>query len=410
MSSLSDRFNELRSANDFAYVDMQLQYIIGRIGIDAILDKIGVEFDRGQTGRYVYGFCPDHYEFTGRYPSHPKWSVDSETGHTYCWTESRASNLLEVTKRVMNFQSIKQAADYLLGDEKLPTCMELRRIESSKPRQQEPECVPEHNDSLNAVREIVDSGEYDSMAVSFFAKNGITEDTMHRFHVASVGSGFLKERALIPFYDCHERDRLVGYVAVDVNGKRQYVRKKVREYIRFSGISRFSDIRKAYETCLQRYKKALFCDNAPTASHLFGLSTLSCDELVYAVLVEGERDVMKLQQEGFNALGTHGTHLTQQQKKLLHEFGARRIYICFDGDRPGIEAAERVYSSIRTDFESVSIVRLPAEKDNPKMYSREEFLPFLRDEFSGKSNYWGSKVNNGRQNGILSRLKGKASR
>ena len=87
---------------------------------------------------------------------------------------------------------------------------------------------------------------------------------------------------------------------------------------------------------------------------------------------------MKMQQEGFPCVGTHGSHVTFEQLSILRNVGCKTICIMFDGDNAGRQGAK---NSIQLAFEKgfKAYDFNPYSKD-PKKYNREELLELVHQQ------------------------------
>lgn len=95
----------------------------------------------------------------------------------------------------------------------------------------------------------------------------------------------------------------------------------------------------------------------------FNKAKLTIAKWKFALLVEGQMDLLMAQQAGYtNAVATSGTALTKHQLEMLCRF-SRNLMIAYDADNAGIEAARRAWLlalSLRMD---VKMVRLPKGQD-----------------------------------------------
>ncbi len=95
----------------------------------------------------------------------------------------------------------------------------------------------------------------------------------------------------------------------------------------------------------------------------FNKAKLTISKWKFALLVEGQMDLLMAQQAGYtNAVATSGTALTKYQLEMLCRF-SRNLMIAYDADNAGIEAARRAWLlalSLRMD---VKMVRLPKGQD-----------------------------------------------
>jgi DNA primase len=82
-----------------------------------------------------------------------------------------------------------------------------------------------------------------------------------------------------------------------------------------------------------------------------------------AVVVEGNTDVIALRQEGFEpVVASMGTALTERQLKELQRL-TRRLYLCFDADAAGEDAALRGMEAAAALGFDVRVVTLPQGQD-----------------------------------------------
>ena len=91
-----------------------ISWLMPSVDVPTVLDKLGVDHE-GVRGGEIRGFCPDHHLYTGRQPSHPYWTVNVETGETYCFTEGRGSNLVWIVRRLLECRRADDAAKFLAG-------------------------------------------------------------------------------------------------------------------------------------------------------------------------------------------------------------------------------------------------------------------------------------------------------
>ena len=99
-----------------------------------------------------------------------------------------------------------------------------------------------------------------------------------------------------------------------------------------------------------------------------------------AIVVEGYTDVIGLHEAGFkNVVATLGTALTEQHIKILSRF-VKQIYLIFDGDEAGQNAAQRALQFIdatKADFYSVLIPDNQDPLEYISEHSSEEFKALL---------------------------------
>ena len=70
------------------------------------------------------------------------------------------------------------------------------------------------------------------------------------------------------------------------------------------------------------------------------------------VLVEGPRDSLRLLKSGVPALSILGTqNWSDKKRRLLERAGVRKIVLLMDGDKPGKDAAEAIYPTLKDRFD-----------------------------------------------------------
>jgi DNA primase len=97
------------------------------------------------------------------------------------------------------------------------------------------------------------------------------------------------------------------------------------------------------------------------------------------VLVEGERDAIKLLQEGIATVSTHGAKLTMEQMEIILSLNPKEIYLAFDGDEAGRSATKKSLKMLEGKVNYVIPMDIPLGKD-PKKFNGEEFLEFMNSE------------------------------
>lgn len=101
-----------------------------------------------------------------------------------------------------------------------------------------------------------------------------------------------------------------------------------------------------------------------------------------AILVEGYFDVISLHQEGIkNVIASSGTALSQYQLKIISRY-TKNLYIIYDSDKAGVNAANRVMDLAIEEGMNVKLVSLPDGEDPDsiiKNYGKNTFNKYLRD-------------------------------
>jgi DNA primase len=91
-----------------------------------------------------------------------------------------------------------------------------------------------------------------------------------------------------------------------------------------------------------------------------------------ALIVEGQIDALRLIYSGFNwTVAGQGTAFGEEQAKELIQLGVRQVYLAFDGDKAGQEAAVKVGNIFQKEGVEVLVLQLP-EKCDPDLVLQEK--------------------------------------
>ncbi len=124
--------------------------------------------------------------------------------------------------------------------------------------------------------------------------------------------------------------------------------------------------------------------------HLYGLYQTK-DSIIKndsAILVEGNIDLIALWHYGFtNVVASLGTALTEEQVKLLSRY-TKNIYILYDSDSAGKEAAARAVNTFITQSIFPKLITLPSNTD-PDDFLEEHGAGALRDYIDDAKTFYG---------------------
>ncbi len=103
--------------------------------------------------------------------------------------------------------------------------------------------------------------------------------------------------------------------------------------------------------------------------HVYGLNLLKRNKLADVIMVEGYMDVIRLVKAGVeNTVAGLGTALTQEQARLLKRY-VPAVYLCYDGDSAGQNAALRGLDILAKEELDVRVIVIPGGLD-PDDYVR----------------------------------------
>lgn len=372
--------------------------------MEDILNALSISHKECHGEDVIRGKCPDHFIFTGRYPSgDTDWVVDVNTGMTFCHTEKRGSNILWIAKRIKGFKTDEETLEFLLDGRDIKTRFQkilggekrkgfnIKKTENANNNENNKE-LELFNKRIDVAKRMIDNGFISDETIKFFENDDIKYETIKKFNVVSFTNGFSKYRCLIPFYDYINLNKLVGYVAVNTLSKHDYILNTGRTYFKMQNINDTKSVFFTYRKMLENYKKAIYLKGSLMSEHLFGLNNLikegTLKDKIY--LVEGERDAIKMQQEGFPCVGTHGSDISLGQLDILHNVGIKKLFFIYDSDIAGREGAiKSIELSLNKGFKAFDIC--PKDKD-PKKYSKKEMQDLISEQVD-ESCEWSGLIN-----------------
>ena len=343
-----------------------------KIDVHTVLERLGVRGISPERNGQIWAYCPDHHLFVDREPSHPKWSINVDTGKTYCFTESRGSNLVYTAARLLKEErggveevTGREAVEWMMGDGSDLSMGTLKALKEKFKALRDVECKQEQEKREHTVKELQDIRTllengvvYDTGYHYFMYPPGkkptlIEKPTVDFFKVVECRHGKYANRVINPFY---MRDELVGFCATDILGQEEWLDRHP-------------------SASSKHYKKVLFPRGFVRRECLFNFDNIPQNP-EWVFVVEGARDAMKLYQFGYHAGAVLGSGITPEQIKLLAERNPRHVAIMFDGDDAGYEANRKIHKALVEHFDAHKAV-LP-RNDDPKTVDKAWIERFLK--------------------------------
>lgn len=318
-------------------------------------------------GNQWKGYCPDHVLHDGHAQHLPKWFMNAENGDCICFTSSKASNFIYVAKRMYRLNSIEETIQILTNGEKLilpPPDFVFNEEVNNTRNLDEQKKQEELKKGIEMVHKLLKRGELSDKCIEYFANDGINKDTLDFLGICSIDTGYLEGRAIIPFIN-QERE-ICGYIAVNYMGKEWWVKKQYDKMKKIDSEVKIESIEKSY-------RKTLYCPGFTSRNHLYGLYEVlnGGENIKDLVLVEGERDAIKLLQEGIDCVSVHGTFLKDEQKTMIKKLNPQKLFLGFDMDKAGNEATIKAYNTLISEVEDLYVLNFPNGQD-PKKFNRDE--------------------------------------
>lgn len=379
MANLKDLLKqkkEKRYKNIFV-TEEEVSSLVNQVGIQNILKSLGIDYRQTKTGVFL-GYCPDHQIYCGRIPDKPKWYC-FENGKTFCHTERRSSNIVTIAKNLLGLKNDREALERLLNGRELQIINVPKFAQVKKLKEQSLQLKQKRQKSLKHIQKILDEGFISYECLKYFEKDGISEQTLKKFGICSCRNGIYKDRAIIPFLN--QKWELIGFNAVDYLGKEQWIKRKFLEYKLLNGEpENKEDILNQIQ---KKYRKVLFCPGFKSSEHLYGCfeNVSYRDGIDYLVLVEGQRDCLKLMQQGIPCVALHGVNLSKQQTLMIEKISNKEVFLGFDMDEAGNKACESAYEILNDKIQSLYVLEFQEGKD-PKKFNRSELLTIINNSRS----------------------------
>lgn len=182
------------------------------------------------------------------------------------------------------------------------------------------------------------------------------------------------------------------------------IRNEIGDVIAFSGRQLRADPNSgkyvnSSETFIFRKSKVLFALDRAKKPILKEKAALVC---------EGQLDVISCHELGIeHAIAPLGTAFTREHARLLRRYTSH-VLICYDADKAGLAAAERLFRELVPEGLSVRVVCMPAG-DDPDTYLKSHGVDAFRQLLTEAKEFFDFKLENARAQGTLDSAAGRAA-
>ena len=341
-----------------------------------IVDVIGSYVKLEKKGSNYFGCCPFHAEKT------PSFSVTPSKQMFYCFGCHKGGNVFTFLQEYENY-SFGEALEALA--DRAGVNLPKQELTPEKKREADKrELLLAINKEAAKYFYTLLRSERGKRAYDYFKRRELSDETMQRF-----GLGYSDQYS----------DDLYKYLR-----KRGYDDMLLKE----SGLVVIDEVRGGHDKFWNRamfpimdvrgrviaFGGRVMGDgnpkylNSPETKifnkrrNLFALYLAKNTKKNYMLLCEGYMDVISLHQAGFdNAVASLGTALTEEQAQLLSRY-TKEIYLTYDSDGAGVDAAVRAIPMLNKVGIKTKIVNMQPMKDPDefiKAYGAEEYEKRIRD-------------------------------
>lgn len=320
-----------------------------------IEDVIGENIKLEKKGTSYTGLCPFHKEKT------PSFHVNSKDGYYKCFGCGEAGDVITFIEKYKNY-SFQEAVEYLADR------ANITLQEATAKKKTENDLIEKFYDINKTALDFFQNQILKSkIAIDYLMKRKLNKDTVLKYQLGYAPNEWtaLKDYLLSKGYD--------------------------ENFIIRAGLAKRKEGKdSSYDT----FRNRLVFPIVDSHNHVLGFSARSLDnsmpkylntsenivfkkrELLFGyniykkeadrdkiLLVEGNIDVMSLYQAGVNyAVANLGTAFTINQANLLKR-NAKKIYICYDGDKAGKNATHKAIEILRSIDAKANVVELPEGLD-----------------------------------------------
>lgn len=319
-----------------------------------------------RKGRTYWGCCPFHHENT------PSFCVYDNEGNYHCYGCGASGDVISFVQKLEGFdfmQAVKTLADSVnlpvpefMGDESL--------VKKRKERERLVYICTEtakyyHKQLLQPCGKIArDYLDKRKIEQSTITKMGLGYSPNWQGLIDHLKSLKITNQEMLNSGVANEKDGRL----YDVMAERLIfpILNNVGKVVGFSG-------RALKDGSFAKYKNTQTTEIFNKSSILFNVNNLRkarVENRNYAILVEGQIDVVSLYQAGFtNAIATLGTAFNEHHVETISKF-VDSLYICFDGDGAGKKATEKSLDVLKDSNFNIKVVSMP-EKLDPDDYIKK---------------------------------------
>lgn len=350
-----------------------------------ILDAVRIEevvedfVSLRRRGSNLIGLCPFHHEKT------PSFSVNPPRNIFKCFGCGKGGDAVTFLMELEGF-TYPDALRWLARKYRIEV-QEVERTPEQVAEQQAADSLYIVNDfALRHFEEqLFDTDEGKSVALSYFKKRGLREDTIRAFGLgyAPDQRDLLLQRAKAAG---HNLDLLKKTGLCSQDGSRDFFRGRVMFAIHnLSGkVAAFAGRTMSADKTIPKYVNSPETEIYVKNKTLYGMfqAKKAIRKQDECILVEGYMDVISLYQAGIeNVVASSGTSLTEGQVLLIKR-NTPNLLIVYDGDSAGSKAAERGFEIALGLDMNVSVALLP-DGDDPdtlvQKIGQDGFLKYISE-------------------------------
>jgi len=314
-----------------------------------------------KAGRSLKGLCPFHAEKS------PSFVVSPERGIAYCFGCHKGGDIFVFIQEIEGVDFVD--ALKLLAER---TGVELQKYESQKsvPKGEKDQLLQIHETVARFYQKQLWETEDGKKVLEYLYKRGLNDETIKSFHVGFAPDSFEATHTMLLKEGFSKKMLVSSGLALTKETTIDQIYDRFRGRLIFPITDHMGRIVAFGGRALKKDQEPKYLNSPETAIYhksnvLYGFSYAkqSIKETKAVILVEGYMDMTMAYQSGLkNVVATSGTAMTIQQLRHVQPF-VNTIYLCFDMDNAGQEAAKRAFDLTQEFDFTVKVITLPEGKD-----------------------------------------------
>jgi DNA primase len=350
-----------------------------RDSLDRLREKVDLvellrsHIDLKPAGAAYKSLCPFHEEKS------PSFSIQRGSHHYHCFGCGAHGDGIAFLTTFLGL-SFTEAVESLAERFQVP----LERIEGKEDGGQRKKLLEAHALAAKAYQTMLLQSSAGREPLNYLLNRGVTVAMIERF-----GIGYAPEHPafLLKLLGGEGFSREVleegGLVTTTQNGKhRDFFIDRITFPLQTpqGGVVGFSARKFKEETFGGKYINSQETPLFKKSNFLFGMSysRRRIAKEQKAIIVEGQLDALRLMEGGLDlTVASLGTAFGASHVRELLRLGVREVYLAFDGDKAGIEAAKKVGDLFQKEGIEVWIPPLPPGDDPDSFVRQNGIEPFV---------------------------------
>ncbi len=314
-----------------------------------------------KAGRSLKGLCPFHAEKS------PSFVVSPERGIAYCFGCHKGGDIFAFIQEIEGVDfvdALKMFAER--------TGVELQQYEAQRsvPKSEKDQLFHVHDLVAKFYQKHLWETADGQKVLEYLHKRGMSDETIRLFHVGFAPDSFDATHTMLLKEGFTKKMLVSSGLALTQETTVDKIYDRFRGRLMFPIMDHMGRIVGFGGRALKKDQEPKYLNSPETAIYhkgnvLYGFSYSkpAIKEKRSVILVEGYMDMIAAFQSGLtNVVATSGTAMTIQQLRHLQPF-VTTVYLAFDMDNAGQEAAKRAFDLMQEYDFTVRVITLPEGKD-----------------------------------------------